>query len=268
MPSAAGKAILLEPMIPDQVPARSAAPSALAEGQPLRLIYVGKYAPMWNTYEMTVAVAELRRAGIPLELHMVGDKIHRPREEPGWAESMERALMTPGVQWHKGQSREKALAMLASHHLALGWRDQALDDTLELSTKLLEYGAAGVPALINRTPMHEELLGTDYPLYANSAAEFKEAVDRGAGTGGAPAGGRALLPRWRGNYTFSAVARRVQVYIDRAVPARDLNATRRRAAARAGGLPRLQVLQPDPGAPGRHPRPRPSGRCLASDRQA
>ncbi|HWM88024.1 MAG TPA: glycosyltransferase [Kofleriaceae bacterium] len=228
VPAAAGKSILLEPMIPDQIPARSPAPSALAEGQPFRLIYVGKYAPMWNTYEMTTEIAELRAAGFAVELHMVGDKIHRPKEPADWADRMERALTTtPGVHWHKGRSRDKALAMLSTHDLALGWRDPALDSTLELSTKLLEYGAVGIPALINRTAMHEELLGTDYPLYANSAAEFKQAIiaARDPEVRQVAVERCARLAR---SYRFSAVAERLQTYIDRAVPVRDLRADRRR----------------------------------------
>jgi glycosyltransferase involved in cell wall biosynthesis len=228
IPQAAGKAILLDPMIPDQFPARSPTPSPLPDGRPFRLIYVGKYAPMWNTYEMTTAVAELRAAGFAVELHMVGDKIHRPRDQPEWHDQMERALTTtPGVFWHKGTSRERALAMLANHDLALGWRDPALDETLELSTKLLEYGAAGIPALVNRNHMHEELLGADYPLYANSPAEFKEAV-----IAARDAEVRRVAvercARLAGSYTFSSVARRVQVYVDRAVPVRDLRKARRR----------------------------------------
>ena len=228
VPSAAGKAILLEPMIPDQLPARAPAPAPLADGQPFRLIYVGKYAPMWNTLEMTAAVSELRAAGQQIELHMVGDKIHRPPEQPDWADRMERALMnTPGVHWHKGKSRETALAMLAAHDLALGWRDVALDNTLELSTKLLEYGAVGIPALINRTPMHEELLGSDYPLYANSVGEFKEVVTAARDADVR----RAAVERGDGparRHSFSAVSRRLQLYIDRAVPARHLRRSRRR----------------------------------------
>ncbi len=227
IPKTAGKAILLDPMIPDLVPSQSPPPAPLDDGRPFRLIYIGKYAPMWNTYEMTTAVAELRAAGVPVELHMVGDKIHRPPDRPDWQERMERALTTTaGVYWHKGKSREQALAMLAGHDLALGWRDPALDDTLELSTKLLEYGAVGIPALINRTEMHEELVGSDYPLYANSAAGFKEAVIAARD----PEVRRVAVERCgrlASHYTFSEVARRLQVYIDRAVPVRDLRKARR-----------------------------------------
>ncbi len=235
IPGIAGKAILLEPMIPDQLPARCPAPAPLADGEPLRLIYVGKYAPLWNTLEMTQATAELRAAGMAVELHMIGDKIHRPRDDAGWYERMERALTgTPGVHWHHARSREETLAMLADHHVALGWRAPGLDDSMELSTKLLEYGAVGIPALVNRTPMHEELLGADYPLFAGSRAEF----DRVVAAARDPAVRRLAVERCAAasrGFASSAVGARLQAYIDRAVPRRDL---------RASGRPPLRVLVP------------------------
>jgi glycosyltransferase involved in cell wall biosynthesis len=227
VPAIAGKAILLEPMIPDQTPVHIPTPAPIPEGQPLKMIYVGKYAPMWNTYEMTTAVSELRAGGVNVELDMVGDKIHQSVERPDWADRMERALTsTPGVHWHKGMSRERTIAMLAKHDLALGWRAAGLDDSLELSTKLLEYGAVGVPAVINRTAMHEELLGTDYPLFANTADELLEAV-KSARDPGVRTLASDRLGSLTDHYRFSAVAERLQVYIDRAVPRRDLRARKR-----------------------------------------
>jgi glycosyltransferase involved in cell wall biosynthesis len=48
----------------------------------------------------------------------------------------------------------------------------------ELSTKVLEYGAAGCAVILNRTPLYEELLGADYPLYATGADETLTALQR------------------------------------------------------------------------------------------
>lgn len=227
IPGIADKAILLEPMIPDEIPARCPPPAPLAEGEPLRLIYVGKYAPMWNTLEMARATAEQRAAGVAVELHMVGDKIHRPRDDAGWYDRMEQALTgTPGVYWHKARAREETLAMLADHHVALGWRALELDDSLELSTKLLEYGAVGIPALVNRNPMHEELLGADYPLFAGTPAEFNRVVAAARD----PAVRRLAADRCTAAsraFSSSAVGARFQAYIDRAVPRRDLRRTGR-----------------------------------------
>jgi len=56
----------------------------------------------------------------------------------------------------------------AEGDIGLSWRHPELDASLELSTKVLEFGQLGLPVILNRTPMHEDLLGADYPLFAAS----------------------------------------------------------------------------------------------------
>ncbi|MDK7243625.1 hypothetical protein, partial [Neisseria subflava] len=51
------------------------------------------------------------------------------------------------------------------------WRAPALDLSLEISTKVLESCAVGVPPLLNRTVAHEELLGADYPLFVDGVRD-------------------------------------------------------------------------------------------------
>ena len=71
-----------------------------------------------------------------------------------------------GVVWHGGHSREGAMRIAATADIGLGWRHPSLDASLELSTKVLEFGLLGLPVILNRTPMHEDLLGADYPMFA------------------------------------------------------------------------------------------------------
>ena len=44
--------------------------------RPIRMVYTGKFAPLWNTLEMTQLPARLGALGVAAELHMVGDKVH------------------------------------------------------------------------------------------------------------------------------------------------------------------------------------------------
>lgn len=131
-----------------------------------RLAYTGKFAPLWNTLEMTELPEALTRRGVDSEVVMIGDKIHSEPAE--WAKRMRRALeTTPGVDWRGGMSRAEALTRSAECGFGLSWRDPSMDASLELSTKVLELGALGLPVVLNRTPMHENLLGADYPLFAD-----------------------------------------------------------------------------------------------------
>ena len=163
IPAACGKCVLLPPILAE-IPAD--APGAGAARTPLRLVYSGKFAPRWNTLEMTELPALLADRGVAAELHMIGDKIHS--SPAGYQQRMRAALDTEGVTWHGGHSREEALRLAASCDIGLSWRHPDLDASLELSTKVLEFGAVGLPVILNRTPMHEDLLGADYPLFAAS----------------------------------------------------------------------------------------------------
>ena len=70
-------------------------------------------------------------------------------------------------------SRHRVHELLLEADTALSLRHPALDASSELSTKILEYGAAGTPALLNRNPLHAELLGEDYPLLAGDVEEAR-----------------------------------------------------------------------------------------------
>ena len=50
------------------------------------------------------------------------------------------------------------------------------DHSVELSTKLLEYGRMGKPILLRRTKLHEEVLGKDYPMFVDTLGDFVEAT--------------------------------------------------------------------------------------------
>src|SRR4029077_13731126 len=94
-----------------------------------------------------------------------------------YAEAVTQALgSTPGLTWHGAVTRARTAEIVASCDIALSYRDVKMDRSLELSTKVLEYGSLGVPVLLNRNPMHERLLGEDYPLFANSLDEAEAAL--------------------------------------------------------------------------------------------
>jgi glycosyltransferase involved in cell wall biosynthesis len=214
IPAACGKCVLLPPMLADIPGTRGAA----AAGTPLRLVYTGKFAPRWNTLEMTELPGLLSAQGIAAELHMAGDKFHDGPD--GYQQRMRTALDRPGVTWHGGRSREEAMRLAVSCDIGLGWRHPDLDASLELSTKVLEFGALGLPVILNRTPMHEALLGADYPLFAASLADVAAAA---AATAADPVLYRRAADRTSAaaeEFTLDRAAERLRGYLARAVPKR------------------------------------------------
>ncbi|HEY6295259.1 MAG TPA: glycosyltransferase family 1 protein, partial [Streptosporangiaceae bacterium] len=212
IPAACGKCVLLPPILAEIPAARG----ATAAGSPLRLVYSGKFAPRWNTLEMAELPALLAGRGVTAELHMIGDKIH---DGPGdYQQRMRAALDGPGVTWHGGHSREDALRLAASCDIGLGWRHPDLDASLELSTKVLEYGALGLPVILNRTPMHEGLLGADYPLFAASLDDVADGAAAAAADAGLFRLAADRTGRAAGQFTLEKAAERQRGYLARAVP--------------------------------------------------
>ena len=170
--AAVGRTMLLPPVIPDAPAPTERTPVA---GRTLRIVYTGKFAPDWSTLEMTALPARLAERGVDASLTAIGDKIHDDPRDPSYRGRMEAALRdSVGVEWIGGRSRAEALAEAGRADIGWSWRSRVLDASLELSTKVLEYGALELPVVLNRTPAHERLLGVDYPLFA---ADLDDVVD-------------------------------------------------------------------------------------------
>lgn len=178
VPSAGGGRSVLFPPI---VPAIDVTPPSRDGDASLRLVYTGKFAPNWRTLEMTELPTLLAARGITATMHMVGDKIHANPKDRTWRPRMAAALQeAPGVVWYGGVSRAQTFTIAAGADIGLSWRAPELDATLELSTKVLEYGAVGLPVIVGRTPAHEALLGRDYPLFASTQSEVVDVIVQAA----------------------------------------------------------------------------------------
>jgi glycosyltransferase involved in cell wall biosynthesis len=225
IPEACGKCVLVPPMVPPPEVRRTDGPPG--DG-PLRLVYTGKFAPRWNTLEMTQLPRLLTARGISAQLHMVGDKIHHDPADPGYQRRMQSALgrlladapetAETGVIWHGGLTRQAAMTMAASCDIGLGWLHEDLDASLELSTKILEFGSMHLPVILNRSLAHEDLLGAGYPLFASDLTEAADAVERAARDPAIyQAAARAMADATE-QFSFEHAVRRVRAYLDLAFP--------------------------------------------------
>jgi glycosyltransferase involved in cell wall biosynthesis len=201
------KSFLLPPVVPDQ----RSGPSPYQTGSIIRMVYAGKFAPQWGTVEMFEAFSKLRSLHPSAELHVFGDKIHNPAELPGFRRRVESTLEgTKGVVWHGTTPREEVGRQLADMSIAWAWRPPDFErETLELSTKILEYGQARLPTVATRSLANEGLLGEDYPLFAsdadNAASRLIEAVEDRALSKAAV----ECLSSRLNKYTYSAARARI-----------------------------------------------------------
>ena len=206
VPEANGSLLTLPPMIPDRGPP----PARNGAARPLRLAYSGKLAPEYCWLETVEAFAALRAAEPGAELHVLGDKIHRPPAQPDFHERATRALReTEGLRWHGAVPREAVHGLLAECDLALSVRDPGVESARELSTKVLEYGAAGLPVVLNRAAAYERLLGEDYPLFVDGPAGAASVLTGPALDPAVRAAAAAACQEASREYTFARVAERL-----------------------------------------------------------
>lgn len=69
----------------------------------------------------------------------------------------------PGVTLASELPHAQARSLMAQADFAFGLRSQTYDDNAEISTKLLEFCAAGVPPIANDTALNRAFFGPDYP---------------------------------------------------------------------------------------------------------
>lgn len=164
----------MRPMIPPEAFVDLRHKVSRPSKSPLRIVYSGKLAAAWKTPEMLELPRALRDHGISAEFRVVGDKFNRNSQDPHWAGRMKESLLRAhedpdsGITWVGGLSRVESLKEIAKADLGIGWRSAELDSSLEISTKALEYSAAGTIPLVNRTNDNIEFFGPDYPLFVTS----------------------------------------------------------------------------------------------------
>lgn len=206
VPEANGSVLVLPPMIPDFTPPAQ----RNGAGAPLRLAYSGKLAPEYCWLETVAAFRRLREDQPGAELHVLGDKVHRPPPQPDFHERAMRSLReTEGLRWHGAVPRSAVPSLLAECDLALSIRDPGVEAARELSTKVLEYGAAGLPVVLNRASAYERLLGEDYPLFIDGPGDAAGLLVGPALDPGVRAEAAAACLAASREFTFSRVAERL-----------------------------------------------------------
>ncbi|MFI2817178.1 glycosyltransferase family protein [Vreelandella piezotolerans] len=204
-----GKLRIYNPVIPDL-------PEFLApiSERPMKAIYAGKFKSDWKTLEMAQSWPAIHRELPGSELVMIGDKIHNESDQPNYAERMQQALTsTQGLAWWGAQSREVVQEQLQQARVGLSWRDESMNETVEYSTKILEYGGAGCAAILNRNSLHEQLLGEDYPLFANSESDFKRQLMRALSEPKIAQQAADALKRLAEHHTFSSRVKEIRQWL-------------------------------------------------------
>lgn len=215
-PSAPGKTFLLPPMIPNYAFRDSNAGPDEMDPAAIKLVYAGKLAKDWKTLELVELPGELEKLGINATLYIAGEKINKGINDPLFAPKMKSVLKAAkegeydGVVAVGAISREDSIRLIKTADIGIGWRTAKLDSSLEVSTKALEYSAAGTPPVLNRNADHERLFGADYPLFISADATVRDLAVLIAANLEKVSGAREMSSRAAAPYSMGAATERLR----------------------------------------------------------
>jgi glycosyltransferase involved in cell wall biosynthesis len=160
---------LMPPMIPDY----EKQPNFKNDNN--KLVYTGKFDAGWCTEEIIQAYKKLRKKDNFIGFNIAGDKFQGElaKKRNSIIETMSQ---DNGINWVGAISRSQSIDFIQNSDVGVSWRTHQIDNdqSMEISTKLLEYGSLGKPTLMRRTIIHENLFGRDYYLFVDNEEEFVE----------------------------------------------------------------------------------------------
>lgn len=162
------------PPIPDTLP--SITPRAPIT-PPIKIGYAGKITPDWGLDELLDWTEGLRAKGHEIELHIVANRISDgagTKRVHGFANSIRQKMETLGAHHYSDFNREKAMSMMADMDIVWCYRPGRLEEnTLELSTKLVEMVGAGAICVCYPSSTNKNKLGADYPFFLTSQDDLE-----------------------------------------------------------------------------------------------
>lgn len=139
------------------------------------LCYTGKFSEDWGTVELLDTFQHLKSIVPYAKLNIAGNKFQGSFR--GRRDEIDRLFSSgDGVNWVGVVSREESIQLSRASDIGFALRSSVIDNdnSQELSTKLFEYMSAAKPVILRPTRVHKELLGSNYPLYAETAVQAAE----------------------------------------------------------------------------------------------
>lgn len=166
-------------VLPPMVKNRQKEENILAR-QGFNLVYSGKLSQPYNAVEIIKAFTQNLGDKKDYQLNLIVSKVHKSKDE-SYNQELEDLLKNHNderIKIYRSLTRDAVYKIINKCDVGISWRSPELDDCLEISTKLLEYGSLAKPIILNRNVINESVVGKDYPLFANNLQEFCDAINR------------------------------------------------------------------------------------------
>lgn len=163
------KSFELPPIVPEIDLTPSARPGS-GQDRPVRIGYAGKINPHWGVNELLDWCLRLKERNIVVSVDIVANKISNrigSIEIPGFRDEIIRKMELLGARHHTNLNRAQSMQLMAEMDYVWCWRPPELEDnTLELSTKLVEMAANNARCICYPSSINKDTLGNDYPFFA------------------------------------------------------------------------------------------------------
>lgn len=197
------EAIALPPPVPNDLIDRPR--TGRSDQSVIRIGYAGKIAPQWGIKHLIAWVETLRQEGLQIEVTIIGDKIAgaaTPEANKIFRKEINDALDRIGARRLGALDRAAVAREMDRMDFAWCWRPADFEDhTLELSTKLVEGIAAGIPCITYPSQTNEECLGGSYPFFARNIDGLRTILQ-----GAAPSVPASLRQKIHNRHSISAIA--------------------------------------------------------------
>lgn len=152
---------LLPPAIPDDI--ESSLHEVQQEQGIVHIGYGGKIYPRWGVEELILWTEELVRRGLKICVHIAIAKMYNDAE---FIQHMKTLLALPHVKVYKGLDRTETMSLMRSMDYAWCWREATFEETtLEISMKLIENAALGVPCICYPSRVNIHVFGKKYGFF-------------------------------------------------------------------------------------------------------
>jgi glycosyltransferase involved in cell wall biosynthesis len=98
--------------------------------------------------------------------------------------------------------------------ISSGWRDDSFNSTVEISTKVLESAALGIPILMRPAPVQIAVFGENLPIWVESEEDFITAYTSLISDHELYKTTAKKMRQAVKRYSFSQTLRRLRVYFD------------------------------------------------------
>jgi len=143
--------------------------------------YAGKIQPDWGVLELIEETEKLNKMGYKIKLRIISSKISNRStiiSGAGFAEKVKEYLKKDFIEYIYDVNRSSTIELLSDVDYIWSYRAAEFENsTLELSTKLLEGVALGLPLISYPSSIHKRVLGEKYPYFISEPSELKMVLD-------------------------------------------------------------------------------------------